>query len=70
MTEREHKATCNFTPSADGFGDYFVRKRKQMEKVKIELFGRNGLTESPISAVKKNKKAKNFLDFSPIHQTT
>lgn len=62
MTERESWATCNFTPSADGFGDYFVRKRKQMEKARIEPFWRNDLTESPISHGKKN-----FLDFSLIH---
>ena len=65
MTERGSEATCNFTPSADGFGDYFARKRKQMEKARIELFWRNDLTESPISGV---KRKKNFPDFSPIHQ--
>lgn len=53
MTERENWATCNFTPSADGFGDYFARRRKQMEKARMELFWRNDLTESPISAVEK-----------------
>lgn len=36
-----------------------------MEKARIELFWRNGLTESPISAVKKH-----FLVLSLIHQRT
>ncbi len=60
MTERESEATCNFTPSADGLRDYFVRQRKQMEKARIELFGCNDLTESPIISVEK----RNFGDFS------
>lgn len=54
MKERESKAPCNFTPSADGFGDYFVGKRKQMKKKKKNrgwsFFQCNDLTESPISA--------------------
>lgn len=36
-----------------------------MEKVRIEVFWSNDLTESPISAVEKK-----VLDFSLIHQST
>ena len=67
MTERESWATCNFTPNADGFRDYFVRQRKQMVKARIELFWCNGLTDSPISAV---GEGGDFLEFSLIHQGT
>lgn len=63
MTERESEATCNFTPSADGFGDYFVWKRKQMEKARIESFCHNDLPESPISAVKGKKKKTSKTSF-------
>lgn len=38
-----------------------------MEKVRIELFWSNDLTESPISAVGEGGKV---LDCSPIHQST
>ena len=68
MTERESEATCNFTPSADGLRDYFVRQRKQMEKARIELFGCNDLTESPIISLWKKKKLPRLL--SLIRQTT
>lgn len=64
MAAGESEATCNFTPSADGFRDYFARERKQMDKVRIELFWHNDLTESPISA-----REKKTLPRSLIHQT-
>lgn len=48
MKERERKATCNFTLSADGFWDYFsFSKRNYIKKFEQSFFG--VITDSSIS---------------------